>query len=160
MFKEGSALGIYRLPFGYCLLAFLTALLRSEPQRLALPSGKGRWGPEPWTPRRSLCPLPPSEPQRTSGAQLGQVAHITCPWTGPHSLLPRPVSGTDKHKARPPAHLAPILVPGAPPGGGDREMLRRLCIGQRVQVCGGRGSAPLSQSLSLGNLVGWMEPEC
>lgn len=55
---------------------------------------------------------------------------------GPHhphmglvqTLLPKPVPGTDRHKVRLPAHPAPILAPGAPPGGGDREVFRRLYL--------------------------------
>lgn len=38
---------IYTLRFADCLPALLAALLRSEPQRLALPSEEGRWEPEP-----------------------------------------------------------------------------------------------------------------
>ena len=140
-------------------IVYLPSLLRSEPQRLALPSEEGRWEPEPLGSQKHPVPAAALRAPVNIRSSLGEVAHINCPWTGPDSLLPKPVPGTDWHKARLPAHLAPILVPGAPPGGGDREVLRRLCLRQGVHVHGGQGSAPLPQALLLGNLVGRMEPK-
>lgn len=80
-------------------------------------------------------------PQRTLGAHLGQVASITYPCTGPDSLLPKPVPGTNWHQPRLPAHPAPIWAPAAPPGGWDREVLRRFWLRQGV---GQGGEAGLS----------------
>lgn len=73
-----------------------------------------------------------------------------------HTLLPKPVPGTDWHKARLLALPAPVLAPGAPPGGGDREVLRRgTALGKGCMCAWGPGLGPLPVSLSLGNLVGW-----
>ena len=65
------------------------------------------------------------------------MAPVSSPGTGPYSLLPKLVPGTDWRKARLPTHLAPSLVPGAPPGGGDSEALQRRCLRQGVHVQGG-----------------------
>ena len=88
MLKWWSTLGIYRLPVSHCL----PALLRSEPQRLALPSEEGRWDPSLWALRSTLCPLLPSEPQGPPGAHLGPVAPLEWPWDG--SRLFAPLAGS------------------------------------------------------------------
>lgn len=89
------------------------------------------------SPTGTLCPLPPVSIGSPLGA--GGTHYLPLDWS---RLLPKLVPGTVWHKARLPVHQPPILAPGAPPGGGDREVMRWFCLRPRVHACM-RGSARL-----------------